>query len=124
MQAFDYVTNRMSNMTATTELPREVSSTVQVLNHVPIKHDWRTLPLQMLVLLAFVAAVSTAVIYPGKSPTLILLGANNTDLRAAYERKSHVRALQYSNGVSPLALWIAYLLFDIQFILIEGKYHR
>ncbi|OKL56003.1 hypothetical protein UA08_08671 [Talaromyces atroroseus] len=93
LQAFDYVTNRMSNMTASAGLTRKVSSSVQVLNHVPIKHEWRTLPLQMLVVLVFVAAASTA---------------------------SHVRALQYSNRVSPLALWVAYLLFDIQFILIEA----
>lgn len=72
MKAFDYVTNRMSNMTAATGATREVNSTVQVFNHIPIKHDWRTLPLQMLVILAFVVAVSTAVIYPGISLTLVI----------------------------------------------------
>lgn len=64
MQGFDYMTNRMSNMTATTGVTRQVSSTVQIFNHVSIEHDWRTLPLQILILLAVVAAVSTAVIYP------------------------------------------------------------
>lgn len=39
-----------------------------------------------------------------------------------YERVSKVRALQYSNGVSPFALWAAYLLFDVQFIIVEGTY--
>jgi ATP-binding cassette subfamily A (ABC1) protein 3 len=35
-----------------------------------------------------------------------------------YERLRHVRALQYSNGVRPLPLWVAYLLFDFAFVLI------
>ena len=39
-----------------------------------------------------------------------------------YERVSKVRALQYSNGVSAFALWAAYLLFDLQFIIVEGTY--
>jgi ATP-binding cassette subfamily A (ABC1) protein 3 len=39
---------------------------------------------------------------------------------AAYEKINHVRALHYSNGVSPFALWLAYLLFDTQFIVVEG----
>jgi ABC-type transport system involved in cytochrome c biogenesis ATPase subunit len=52
--------------------------------------------------LAFVTASSIAVIYP------------------AYEKINHVRALHYCNGVSPFALWFGYLLFDIQFILIQA----
>lgn len=38
-----------------------------------------------------------------------------------YERVSNVRALEYSNGVSPFALWSAYLLFDMQFIIVQSK---
>lgn len=64
MQGFDYITNRMNNMTATTGVTRQVSSIVQIFNHVSIEHDRRTLPLQTLILLAFVTVVSTAVIYP------------------------------------------------------------
>ncbi len=41
---------------------------------------------------------------------------------AAYEKLNHVRELHYGNGVSPFALWFAYLLFDMQFIVIEGYY--
>lgn len=37
-----------------------------------------------------------------------------------YERVNNVRALHYCNGVSPAALWIGYLLFDTQFILIQS----
>ncbi|KAH7034750.1 uncharacterized protein B0I36DRAFT_83827 [Microdochium trichocladiopsis] len=39
-------------------------------------------------------------------------------LYPTYERKSQVRALQFSNGVRPLPLWLAYLLFDFTFVLI------
>lgn len=68
IQAFDYVTNRMSNMTTTSGIAREVTTTGKILTHVPIKHNWKTLPMQMLVVLVFIAAVSTAVIYPSMSP--------------------------------------------------------
>ena len=37
-----------------------------------------------------------------------------------YERVNNVRALHYCNGVSPAALWIGYLLFDAQFIVIQS----
>lgn len=33
------------------------------------------------------------------------------------ERRRFVRALQYSNGVRPLPLWVAYVLFDFVFVL-------
>ncbi|RBR26597.1 uncharacterized protein FIESC28_00594 [Fusarium coffeatum] len=33
------------------------------------------------------------------------------------ERRRNVRGLQYSNGVRPFPLWIAYLLFDLIFVL-------
>ncbi|KAM0351961.1 hypothetical protein ACHAPU_002477 [Fusarium lateritium] len=35
------------------------------------------------------------------------------------ERRRFVRGLQYSNGVRPLPLWIAYLLFDLIFVLVS-----
>jgi ATP-binding cassette subfamily A (ABC1) protein 3 len=121
IQAFDYVTNRMSNMTTTRGLAKEVTTTAKTLSHVSVKHNWKTLPFQMLVIIAFVAAVSIAVIYPSMfSTNLNALLTGQTNARSAYERKSNVRALHYSNGVSPSSLWLAYLLFDLQFILIEG----
>lgn len=55
-----------------------------------------------MVALAFLAAASIAIMYP------------------AYERVNHVRVLQYCNGVRPAALWCAYLLFDMQFILVQA----
>ncbi|KXJ96082.1 hypothetical protein Micbo1qcDRAFT_217882 [Microdochium bolleyi] len=39
-------------------------------------------------------------------------------LYPTYERKSQVRALQFSNGVRPLPLWLAYLIFDFTFVII------
>jgi ATP-binding cassette subfamily A (ABC1) protein 3 len=39
-------------------------------------------------------------------------------LYPAYERRSQVRALQYSNGVRALPLWLAYMLFDFIFVLL------
>lgn len=112
----------MSNMTTTSGLAREVTTTAKTLSHVLMKHNWKTLPMQMLVILAFVAAVSIAVIYPSMSCTLNALLTTQTNAISAYERKSNVRALQYSNGVSPSSLWLAYLLFDLQFLLIQGMF--
>ena len=39
-------------------------------------------------------------------------------LYPTYERIRRVRALQYSNGVRPLPLWLAYILFDFSFVII------
>jgi len=61
-----------------------------------------SMPIAILLGLAFIAAASIAIIYP------------------AFEKNNRVRALQYCNGVSPFALWFGYLLFDIQFILIQS----
>ncbi|KAI0125601.1 hypothetical protein BJ170DRAFT_702677 [Xylariales sp. AK1849] len=39
-------------------------------------------------------------------------------LYPAYERRSKVRALQYSNGVRAIPLWSSYMLFDLMFVLL------
>lgn len=39
-------------------------------------------------------------------------------LYPTYERRSKVRALQYSNGVRALPLWLSYMLFDMVFVLL------
>jgi ATP-binding cassette, subfamily A (ABC1), member 3 len=41
-------------------------------------------------------------------------------LYPCFERVNQVRALQYSNGVRPLPLWLAYLLFDGVFIILSS----
>ncbi|KAI9041867.1 uncharacterized protein KD926_006412 [Aspergillus affinis] len=101
INAFSFLTNRLANSTADNQA-RLVSTTLRTFRHVQPVHDWRNMPISILIVVAFMAAVSTTAIYP------------------MYERISKVRALQYSNGVSPFALWTAYLLFDFQFILVEA----
>lgn len=64
MTAFDYLTNRLTNMTASTGQARHVTSNIKIFNHAPIKHDMLNLPLQMLLVLAFIVSASTAVLYP------------------------------------------------------------
>lgn len=39
-------------------------------------------------------------------------------LYPTYERRSKVRALQYSNGINALPLWSAYMIFDMMFVLV------
>lgn len=39
-------------------------------------------------------------------------------LYPAYERRSQVRTLQYSNGVRALPLWLSYMLFDLIFVVL------
>lgn len=39
-------------------------------------------------------------------------------LYPAYEKVHQIRSLQYSNGVRPLPLWTAHLLFDLLFVFI------
>lgn len=39
-------------------------------------------------------------------------------LYPTYERRSKVRALQYSNGINALPLWSAYMVFDMMFVLV------
>ncbi|KAK9774832.1 hypothetical protein SCAR479_08387 [Seiridium cardinale] len=39
-------------------------------------------------------------------------------LYPTYERRSKVRALQYSNGIRGLPLWLSYMMFDMIFVLI------
>lgn len=36
------------------------------------------------------------------------------------ERRNFVRNLQYSNGVRPFPLWVAYILFDFSFVLVAS----
>jgi ATP-binding cassette subfamily A (ABC1) protein 3 len=41
-------------------------------------------------------------------------------LYPTYEKVHGVRSLQYSNGVRPLPLWCAHVLFDFLFILLSA----
>ncbi|THC93214.1 hypothetical protein EYZ11_007296 [Aspergillus tanneri] len=106
LSAFSLITNRIANSTSKNQA-RQVSTDLRLMRHVRPVHDWRNMPIAILLVIVFMAPVSTAIIYP------------------VYERVSNVRALQYSNGVTPFALWTAYLLFDVQFIILQGTiwYH-
>jgi len=102
MLAFSLITNRLANETTTTGTARKVYANMRTFRSIESRVDFRSMPIAILVVLAFVAAASIAVIYP------------------AFEKVNRVRALHYCNGVSPFALWFGYLLFDIQVIVIQS----
>jgi ATP-binding cassette subfamily A (ABC1) protein 3 len=102
MGAFGLLTNRISNATTTSGIARFSTASFRTMRHATNKVDPLSMPIAILLCLAFVASASVAVIYP------------------AFEKNNHVRALHYCNGVSPFALWFGYLLFDTQVILIQS----
>lgn len=99
---FNLITNRVANSTTTTGTAREVTTSLRSMRHITNTVDFRSMPIAVLITLAFICAASIAVIYP------------------AFEKNNRVRALHYCNGVSPFALWLGYLLFDIQLIIIQA----
>jgi ATP-binding cassette, subfamily A (ABC1), member 3 len=101
-QVFNLITNRITNASTSTGTAREVTTSLRSMRHPTNTVDFRNLPITALIILAFICATSIAAIYP------------------AYERINNVRALHYCNGVSPAALWLGYLLFDTQVILIQS----
>jgi ABC-type multidrug transport system ATPase subunit len=102
MMALSLITNRIANATTTTGTARKVFAAVRSLRHPGSNVSVFSLPIAILLVLAFIAASSIAVIYP------------------AFEKNNRVRALHYGNGVSPFALWFAYLLFDMQLVIIQS----
>lgn len=101
-QAFTLVTNRLSNSLQSTDVGRITKVQVRTMRHVKTDVDSRILAISVLLTLAFITATSISTIYPTS------------------EKLNHVRALHYCNGVSPFALWVAYLLFDSQFIILQS----
>lgn len=104
MLGLTLITNRIANATTTTELARKVSAEIRTMRTTPSNVSFFTMPIAILLCLAFIVASSIAVIYP------------------AFEKNNRVRALQYCNGVSPFALWFGYLLFDMQLIIIQAVF--
>ncbi|XMA20195.1 hypothetical protein WAI453_012986 [Rhynchosporium graminicola] len=102
MKGFNYLTNRLGNATATNGNARLTTADLRIMRHPENKSDSSSMSIAILICLAFIAAGSIAVIYP------------------AFEKNNRIRALHYSNGVSPFALWTGYLAFDMQFFLIES----
>jgi hypothetical protein len=66
MAAFSLLTNRISNSTAK-GVARLITANFGIMRHVEPIHDIRNLPIAILLVLAFVSAVSVAIIYPGVS---------------------------------------------------------
>lgn len=102
MIAFSLITNRIANATTSTGPAKVASANISTFRKIESNVNYLSMPITILLVLAFVAAASIAVIYP------------------AFEKINHVRALHYCNGVSPFALWLGYLLFDIQIIIIQA----
>jgi ATP-binding cassette subfamily A (ABC1) protein 3 len=102
MRAFNLITNRIRNSSTTTGTAKVSFGTIRTMRHIENNVNFLSLPITVLIVLGFVTAASIAVIYP------------------AFEKINRVRALHYCNGVSPFALWLGYLLFDLQFIIIQS----
>jgi ATP-binding cassette subfamily A (ABC1) protein 3 len=102
IDAFSLINNRIRNSSTTIGTAQVSSVSLRSMRHMVNNVSFYSLPIALLIMLAFVTASSIAVIYP------------------AYEKINHVRALHYCNGVSPFALWFGYLLFDMQFIIIQA----
>lgn len=99
---FNYLTNRIANSTNTPAGAKEIFSYLRTMRVPGNTVNIYMMPLTVLIVLSFIACTSISVIYP------------------VYERVNRVRALQYCNGVSPAALWLGYLLFDMQFIIFQA----
>lgn len=104
MVGFSLLTNRISNTTVTNGPAKISTASVRLMRMPKNKVNTFAMPIAVLISLAFIAATSVAVIYP------------------SFERNNRVRALHYSNGVSPFALWAGYLLFDMQFIIFQSLF--
>ena len=104
MLGLNLITNRIANATATNGIARKVSVQLRTMRTASNKVSFFSMPISILLCLAFIVASSIAVIYP------------------AFEKNNRVRALQYCNGVSPFALWFGYLLFDMQLIIIQAVF--
>ncbi|KFY06843.1 hypothetical protein V492_07693 [Pseudogymnoascus sp. VKM F-4246] len=101
-EIFNLITNRISNSSTSAGTAREITASLRYMRSPSNKVNSLSLPVTALLVLAFICATSISVIYP------------------VYEKVNNVRALHYGNGVSPAALWLGYLAFDAQFILIQS----
>ena len=101
MVAFSLITDRISNSIIKSRMAKTSSASIRSFQQASNVVAATSMPIAILVVLAFIAASSIAVIYP------------------AFEKINRVRALHYCNGVSPFALWFGYLMFDLQFIVIQ-----
>ncbi|KAK6357647.1 hypothetical protein TWF718_001955 [Orbilia javanica] len=78
----------------------DIRTSVRALRKIESSYDFLAIPFSLFITMAVIAGFTAAIIYP------------------TYERVQKTRSLQYSNGVSPLSLWSAYFLFELQLIII------
>ena len=98
--AMNLLTNQMANWSKTTGTAKKITPSIGMYQRLQIQGtDYRILPLNLFILFGYIASTSVAIIYP------------------TFERVRNSRALQYCNGVSPLALWTAYLVFEMQILI-------
>ncbi|RVD80226.1 uncharacterized protein DFL_008128 [Arthrobotrys flagrans] len=76
-----------------------IRTSVRSLRRIESSYGFLAVPFSLFITMAVIAGFTAAIIYP------------------TYERVQKTRSLQYSNGVSPLSLWTAYFLFELQLIL-------
>lgn len=102
LAALSVVTNRLANSSTTNGSARKIQTAYRTFRYPSAGADYRILPVTLLVLLALITSTAVAINYP------------------TYERVNNMQALQYCNGVSPAALWIAYWIFDMQIIIVTA----
>ncbi|KAF3176635.1 hypothetical protein TWF106_005125 [Orbilia oligospora] len=90
----------VDNMLSDANNGPDIRASVRTLRRVESSYDFLAVPFALFITMAVIAGFTAAIIYP------------------TYERVQKTRSLQYSNGVSPLSLWSAYFLFELQLILI------
>ncbi|KAK6362703.1 hypothetical protein TWF730_000159 [Orbilia blumenaviensis] len=90
----------VDNMLSDAKDGPELRASVRRLRRISSEYDFLAIPFSLFITMAVIAGFTASIIYP------------------TYERVQKTRSLQYSNGVSPLSLWLAYFLFELQFILL------
>lgn len=63
VSGFGLVTNRIANSTSDTQA-RKISTSLQTMRHVEPEHNELNMPVSILIVIVFMASVSTAIIYP------------------------------------------------------------
>ncbi|KAF3916532.1 hypothetical protein ABW20_dc0101824 [Dactylellina cionopaga] len=90
----------VDNMLSKNKNGPTIRTAVREMRRRPGSYDFLATPFSLFLTMAVLAAFTASIIYP------------------TYERIQKTRSLQYSNGVSPVSLWSAYLLFEFQLILV------
>lgn len=68
---FSLITNRIANSTSDTRA-RQITTALSTMRHVNPVHNGLNMPVSILIVIVFMASVSTAIIYPGMTTHLDL----------------------------------------------------